>query len=257
LAGSALVFSGQVFAAEVHEHMPVHSWTGCYVGGHVGAGWDHTKFYDPGTQIGGILQQNIAPPGSSIDLGGGASAIGGVQAGCDYQFANNWVIGLAGDFAWASIKDQGADPFFTGKNPGPIPISNRTDELASLTGRVGYAWNQILFYGKGGAAWAHDRYSIQNLFNLNGSGCFNPADVACNPTGSTTRLGWAAGAGVEWAFAENWSAMVEYDHYGFDSKTIGFSDRNATSTTPALLNVNQNIDIIKVGLNYRFAWLGH
>jgi outer membrane immunogenic protein len=130
LVSSALVAGGQAFAADLPAKMPVkapvvaavpYSWTGCYVGGHVGAGWDRTNFSDPGTVavpfLGGTpsLQQNIAPLGSSIEVNGGAGAVGGVQAGCDYQFANHLVIGLAGDFSWTDIHGLGNDPFFGGK----------------------------------------------------------------------------------------------------------------------------------------------
>ncbi len=196
-----------------------YSWTGCYVGGHAGAGWDRTGFSDP-------LGTNIATVGETIGVNSRAGGLGGVQAGCDYQFANRWVIGLAGDFSWANI--QGAatdpDPFFTGKAGGPITLTTRTDRLATVTGRVGYALDNILIYGKGGAAFAHNLYSVQDLASLNGSSTgtsctIGNGDIACNPTASTNRTGWTVGAGFEWAFARNWSAMVEYDHYGFGNKS--------------------------------------
>jgi outer membrane immunogenic protein len=263
LATSALVFAGQAVAADLPARMAVkapvvaaipYSWTSCYVGGHVGAGWDRTSFSDPGYAgtpvIGGPGgTQNIAPLGSSIGVNGQAGALGGVQAGCDYQFANRWVIGLAGDFSWANIQGMANDPFFGGKNGGPITLTTRTDRIATVTGRVGYAWDHFLLYGKGGAAFAHDRYGVQNMFTLNGVFC---GTVACNPTGSTDRAGWTAGAGFEWAFANNWSAMVEYDHYGFANKGVSFTDPNAGPVV-AILNIKQNIDVVKVGINYRFS----
>lgn len=237
-----------------------YSWTGCYVGGHVGAGWDRSSFSDPGyvglPLLGGPGgTQNIAPLGGSIGVNSQAGALGGVQAGCDYQFANRWVIGLAGDFSWASIQGAANDPFFGGKNGGPMTLTTRTDRLASVTGRVGYAWDHFLLYGKGGAAFAHDRYSVQNMNALNGNTCggsllagFN----ACNPTGSTDRTGWTVGAGLEWAFANNWSAMVEYDHYGFGNKGVSFTDPNAGPVV-AVFNIKQNVDVVKAGINYRFS----
>jgi outer membrane immunogenic protein len=257
------VLSGPVLANDVRipSRSPVgpalYAWTGCYVGGHAGAGWDRSTFSDPGTVavpfLGTVpvVNQNIAPPGASIGVDGPGAAIGGVQVGCDYQFATNWVIGLAGDFSWTHIEGQGVDPFFAGKDGGPIKLNTRTDSLASATGRVGYTWGNFLLYGKGGAAWAHDRYSITDLNGLSGTPCGNGLPIACNPTASTTRLGWTAGVGVEWAFANNWSALVEYVHYGFDNKTLAFTDPNANG--PAFLNVKQNVDAVKLGINYRFA----
>ena len=98
----------------------------------------------------------------------------------------------------------------------PFRSARAPTALASVTGRVGYAWDRFLVYGKGGGAWAHDKYSISNL---------NCAFfTTCNLTGSTDRVGWTAGVGVEWAFAPNWSALVEYNHYGFGNKSISFTD---------------------------------
>jgi len=253
LASSALIFAGSAVAADLPARMPVkaapvvaavpYSWTGCYVGGHLGAGWDRTGFSDPGNPdpfFGPV--QNLAPAGATIGVNSPAGFLGGVQAGCDYQFAGNWVIGIGGDYAWTDMHGVTNDPFFVGKNGAPVPISTRTDGLASVTGRVGYGWDRFLVYGKGGAAWAHDKYSILNLT------C--SFFTTCNLTGSIDRFGWTAGAGVEWAFAPNWSALVEYKHYGFDSKTITFTDPAIPLTQR--FNARQDIDVIKVGINYRF-----
>lgn len=64
-------------------------------------------------------------------------------------------------------------------------------------------------------------------------------------------MGWTAGAGLEWAFAENWSALLEFDYYNFGNKGVTFSDPNNVS--PVTLNVRQDIEVVKVGLNYRFG----
>jgi len=256
LASSALVIAGSAGAADLPARMPMtaapvvaavpYTWTGCSVGGHVGAGWNRTSFTDPGnlSDIFGGPLQTLAPAGASVGVNGGPGVLGGVQAGCDYQFASNWVFGVGGDFAWADIHGRDNDPFFVGKNGAPLTISTRTETLASLTGRVGYAWDRFLIYGKGGGAWSRDRYSIPNL----NCGLL----VACNLSGSTDRAGWTAGVGFEWAFAPNWSALVEYNHYGFDRKSVAFND----PALPFLVmryNIRQDIDVVKVGINYRFG----
>lgn len=263
LASSAVMFAGPAFAADLPARMPVkappvvaavpYSWTGCYIGGHVGAGWDRSIFTDPGTTETGFfgapfVQQAIAPQGSSIGVNGGAAVVGGAQGGCDYQFAGNWVVGIGGDFAWTKINGTVNDPFFQGKNGAPIPINTSTDRIASLTGRIGYAWDRFLIYGKGGGAWAHDNYSIQNSTCLFLTTCNSIA-------GSTNRTGWTAGGGIEWAFADNWSAMVEYDHYGFGSKGVSFTGPNVAPQS-LIFNIKQSVDIVKVGVNFRFGWSG-
>jgi outer membrane immunogenic protein len=67
---------------------------------------------------------------------------------------------------------------------------------------------------------------------------------------NTDRWGYAAGAGIEWGFAPNWSAKVEYMHYGFDSVTAPAGTLSAANTVALGLN----IDTVKVGVNYHFGW---
>jgi outer membrane immunogenic protein len=271
LLSSAIVAAGPALAADLPAKAPPmaapvpYTWTGCHVGGHIGAGWDHTTYSDPGTLappfFGGppVLTQNFAGPGQAFSADGQAAFLGGVQAGCDYQFASHWVIGIGGDVSWTNLGSVTNDPFFGGKNGKPVAFSARTDDIATLTGRVGYAWDKVLFYGKGGGAYAHDRYAVSNSFGINNAifGCDNGIAggtfVGCNTAGSADRWGWTAGVGVESAFATNWSAMIEYDHYGFDTRTIQMNViNNSFAITPANLNVRHDIDTVKVGINYRF-----
>lgn len=270
LLSSAIVAAGPALAADLPMKArpmaaPVpYTWTGCHVGGHIGAGWDHTTYSDPGTIAPPFVApvQNFAPAGASFSGDSQAAFLGGVQAGCDYQFANHWVIGFGGDVSWTDMNSLTNDPFFKGKNGQPIAFSSRTNEIATITGRVGYAWDRFLVYGKGGGAYAHDRYASNNAGGINNAffGCDNgiaglPAasSVDCRIAGSDNRWGWTAGVGVEWAFATNWSAMIEYDHYGFDTRTIAMNVLNSSfAVTPANLNVRHDIDTVKVGVNYHF-----
>jgi outer membrane immunogenic protein len=267
LLSSAIVAAGPALAADLSTKAPPmaaavpYTWTGCHVGGHIGGAWDRTTYSDPGTVlaaappfIAGGLTQNFAPAGASFSGNSQGGFLGGVQAGCDYQFASRWVVGIGGDFSWTDINSLTNDPFFNGKNGRPIGLSARTDDIASITGRVGYTWDRVLFYGKGGAAYAHDKYSSNNAGGINNAifGCVNGVAGDCSVAGSADRWGWTAGVGLEWAFAANWSAFAEYDHYGFDTKTIAMNVTNATGIVPANLNVRHDIDTVKVGINYRF-----
>jgi outer membrane immunogenic protein len=262
LATTAIVMAASASTASAADlsRMPVKAapvvaginWTGCYVGGHVGVGWNRTRFYDPGLPLG---ISTLGPlPGATIDVNSDPGVVGGAQIGCDYQFANNWVLGIAGDFAGTDLRGVANDPFFAGKNGGPATLHSRTDWLASVTGRVGYSWDKLLVYGKGGAAFAHDRYGLNNFTAAGGSLCTTGAFVfvACNPTANADRFGWTAGIGVEWMIAPNWSAMIEYNHYGFGNKRLSFSDPNVAGAA-FLLDVRQDIDVVKVGVNYRFG----
>jgi outer membrane immunogenic protein len=254
LVSSALVCAAAPAMAADLAPMPMKApavvavpamWSGCYVGGNVGAGWNHTSFTDAGNDIPGLgTVHTFAPIGNSVSTNGGASVVGGVQVGCDYEFSNHWVIGIGGDFAWTNINGIANDPFFNGKNGAPIQFGTQTKQIGSVTGRVGYAWDHFLLYGKGGAAYAHDNYNINNA---------NCLFVTCgNLVGSSDRAGWTAGVGLEWAFAQNWSALVEYDHYGFGNKGVGFISP-ATAPGALIFPVKQDVDVVKVGINYRFG----
>ncbi|MCP3372345.1 outer membrane protein [Bradyrhizobium cajani] len=266
LATSALIVAGSAQAADLgarpYTKAPVvaaipFSWSGCYIGGHVGGGASRTGFTDPGVStptFGGPVMTTGLVPGDRIGVNGDVGIVGGAQVGCDYQFSSNWVIGIAGDFTATDIHGVANDPFFGGKAGNPATLSSRTDWVASVTGRVGYTWDRFLVYGKGGVGFAHDRYSLNNFTAIGGFACpgvgflvFEP----CNSSASTDRIGWVAGAGIEWAFAPNWSALIEYNHYGFDSKRVGFTNQSVGTT--ALLDIRQDIDIVKVGINYRFG----
>lgn len=241
LATSALVLAGPAFAADIPVRTkappmlaapPVaYSWTACYIGAHAGYGWGRTDITDPALLFpfaGGQTTRNNT-----------RGFLAGGQIGCDYQFAGGWVVGLEGDLAWADIKGTVNDPFFNGKN-----FTSKTDWIADATGRIGYAFDRVLVYGKGGGAWAHNRFDMT---------FFGPTVG----TATETRFGWIVGAGLEFMLASNWSAKVEYNHYDFGSRQVTLSGAaigGGTFTSPQ--NIRQTIDTVKVGLNYRFGGPG-
>ena len=93
---------------------------------------------------------------ATIDISG--YMLGG-QIGCDYQFAPNWVVGIEGAAAGGNIGGSTAIRAASVIPGDTATFKETTDFLTSVTGRVGYAWDRWLLYGKGGAAWAGDRYS--------------------------------------------------------------------------------------------------
>lgn len=285
LATTALALSGPALAADLPPaRVPLKapavvarpfSWTGCYVGGHLGGGWSHADFIDPNTLFNTAFPGSglglFAPTGAGVGIDQGAGFLGGGQLGCDYQFATNWVIGLAGDFSWTNLDGStsdpfaffGGDPLFGGKAGVPATLRDQTEWLASVTGRIGYAWDRWMLYGKGGVAWEHSRDSIAPLFawGSSTSACSSvSAATPCVASGTDTDTGWTVGVGLTWAFADNWSAGIEYDHYGFGNHGV-------TLTAPptagcgcaggsAPITVNQNIEVVKATLDYRFNWFG-
>ncbi len=220
---------------------PTSSWTGCYLGGNVGGGWGHKDFSDefftPSLYPGLYGIEPASSPAAST-----SGWLAGGQVGCNYQFATNWVVGIEGAGDWANINGS-SDPFFGGK----AVFNAHTDWLASVTGRLGYAVNNWLFYAKGGPAWTGDKYSMPGTF----------AGTPFDYTGSETRSGWTIGGGVEWAFWQNWSARVEYAYYDFGTNSLNLIDTGPIGayTGPDLSSIKQRIQTVTFGVNYRF-WTG-
>jgi outer membrane immunogenic protein len=194
----------------------IYSWTGFYVGGQVGAGASRSSWSDPVTV-------------GNNTFTGGAAFLGGGVLGADYRW-NALVLGVEGDFNWTGMKGNGTD--FVGD-----PIGAETQWTSTVAGRVGAAFNRLLVYGKGGAAFARDRSAF--------------TDVDGNGVGSAfTRTGWIAGIGLEYGITQNWSAKIEYDDLSFGTQPLNFT--TATPTAYAS-STTLNAQEIKAAVNLRFT----
>jgi outer membrane immunogenic protein len=224
VAVAAIVASSSVMAADlgvqpIYKAAPAPvvlpaNWTGFYVGAHLGGAWGTKELSDPFS-------------GKSFLNAGVNGFLGGGQIGYNYQMG--WVVlGVEGDLSEADI--TGSAPFISGSGD---TFSSKTDWLATVTGRIGGTVDHALLYVKGGAAWAHDKYSID----------FFPGSAL----GTETRFGWVFGGGVEYAFTHNWSGKVEYNYMDFGTKSVNFCE----GTDCEAINVQQRIHAVKVGLNYK------
>ena len=192
---------------------PTATWTGFYIGGHVGGAWryDDTVF-------------------GATTSGRDARFMGGGQIGFDYQFWNQWVIGFEAHYSALARNNDGA------AFAGGFVLYDRTRGLFSATGRLGYAWGPALLYFKGGYA-----YRDQS------TGFFGPAAWSWPPPGHNSRDGYTLGVGVEYMFMPNWSAKLEYQYYGFDRTTF-LTPPSLVATN----GVREDEHTIKLGINYRF-----
>jgi outer membrane immunogenic protein len=193
----------------------VYNWTGFYVGGHLGGAFAG----DNG------LQSNDA------------RFLGGVQAGFDYQFAPNWVLGAEAQYSWLSGGTANNLVF-----PAGTVVSGRVaDQIGSVTGRLGYTWGPALLYAKGGYAWREG-----NTLGMTIGGV--PQAFA---TSGNSKDGYTVGAGLEYLFAPNWSAKAEYQYYNFGNTTV---TAGPADTLGARFRNDEHS--VKVGVNYRFGWGG-
>src|SRR5882762_116860 len=106
----------------------VYNWTGFYIGGHIGGAF----------------------AGNNSLEGNGRRFLGGVQGGFDYQFAPNWVTGIEAEYSWMDRNNTGVT------FPGGVVVTDRENQLGSVTGRIGYTWGPGLLYAKGGYAFRGD-----------------------------------------------------------------------------------------------------
>lgn len=241
LAMAALVVSaGGAFAADLpartYTKAPVltpavYDWTGFYVGLNGGGGFSHNCWTN--TSIFGIPTVPTASEGCHDASGG---LVGG-QIGYRWQSAN-WVLGVEGQGDWANLRgSNGALPLAP-----VVGITNQTkiDAIGLLTGQVGYAWDNVLLYFKGGAAATHNAFT--GFITATGA----PLDSA-----DQTRWGAAAGTGVEIGFAPNWTVGVEYDHLFTGTDTLTLTTPVATVSRTD--SIKQDVDMGTVRVNYRFG----
>ena len=225
------------------EPLPPFTWTSCYAGGHVGGAWAQKDVTDPvqlvqdgflglGTTV-GVTTVTAQPTG--LVLGG--------QIGCDYQFFPSWVAGFEGAASASYMKGSASAALPLGFAGDQETLTIHTDLIPSFTARFGFAADRALFYVKGGAAWASDKYSLVGTFQGTGF----------DFEGLSLRAGWTAGAGVEWAVWDDWSVRLEYDYYDFGHSNVLMSDSVNVLSGP--VDVKQTVQAVKLGLNFH-VWSG-
>jgi outer membrane immunogenic protein len=214
----------------------IYDWSGFYIGANGGGGWGH-KCWDVTN-----FRAPVAPFREGChDATGGV--VGG-QVGYRWQSAG-WVFGLEAQGDWADLKGSNVSLFI------PRWTNNSKIEAFGLfTGQVGYAWNNVLWYVKGGAAVTDDKYR--------GTVTTPPFAGALFDSASETRWGGVVGTGLEFGFAPNWSVAVEYDHLFMGNRDITFTSTGVLAGIPAgsifrTDSIRQDVDMVTARINYRFG----
>jgi outer membrane immunogenic protein len=205
---------------------PVVTWGGFYVGVEAGAASTRDAWSFDGVPFGN-------PDGNG--------AFGGGVIGYNWQLPNNVVLGFEGNFDAADIKGTSTCTFLIVASGS---CESKLDSLYSATGRLGYAASgplgPMLFFAKAGVAWTDQKLSFA------GDTLLGPETLS----GSARRTGWTVGTGLEYMFAPNWSAKLEYDYYDFGNKTTTLTDQfGDTGDISSKLTVNT----VKAGVNYHFG----
>ena len=227
------------------------TWTSCYMGAHLSGAAATNSVTDPvllvqdSAGLGGPGFTTVGPTTIGVSESG---AMFGGQIGCDYQFPSNFVVGVEGAASGSTMKGSTLVAL-PNSPPDAALVTVKTDFMPTLTARIGYAVDNWLFYGKGGVAWASNKYSVTG--NFGGAGRFVPP-VPFDFEGLSVVTGWTVGAGVEWAFAPDWSARLEYDYYDFGNHTATMNDV-VNGSGP--LSFRTTIQMVKLGVNFHvWGW---
>jgi len=205
----------------------VYDWSGFYVGLNGGYGSSSHNCWEV----------NDPHPAGCHDVTGGTF---GGQIGYRWQMAS-WVFGLEGQGNWADFSGSNV-------NTWAAAFTDRTkiQSFGLITGQVGYTFNNVLLYAKGGAAVVDNKY---DLIDSSNSVVASTGETLWNPT---------VGGGVEVGFAPNWSIGAEYNHIFQSGTTHGkLSQCTVKNTcgnmTGGLLVHKDDVDMALVRLNYKFG----
>jgi outer membrane immunogenic protein len=204
-----------------------HDWTGAYVGAHVGGAWGDV---DQRQTNGGMDEGPFSYSPDGIVFGG--------TAGYNFQFGNV-VLGVEADLGYMDLNGSGTIP---SSNPSAHQDLSLDGGLyGDVTARAGLAFNKVLVYGKGGFAF-YDGGALQQTTN--------PGYTA---DGTSTFTGWTAGGGIEYAWTDNISLKIEYQHFDFGSQ--GGSQTSVSDAPIGYVYTNKTdltSDAIRIGANYKF-----
>ena len=192
------------------------SWTGYYLGLEAGGGFGSVTFFD------GFDGLSTTPSPSGFLLGG--------YTGVNYQ-VGSIVFGFEGTFDGLWAKTSVIDTF------------GDTDQISvfwtsTITARLGWAFDRLLIFAKGGGAFLDERNIIS------GPG---PAGAS---SGSAVFSTWTIGGGAEWAITDHWIARGEYDYMKIPGKAIGVG--TPPSSAPGTAGISGRFNEAKAGIAYKF-----
>ncbi len=250
LALAATLATGPALAADLPLKAPseaAYQWTGCYIGFNVGGGTSGTNFGSAvglGTYLSAVNAATVAGSGS-----GGANAdgfLGGGQAGCNYQ-TGTLIFGLEGDFDSFRSDPQFNNNTNTLANGNTFAISQSltTNYLATVRPRIGIAADRNFAYITGGAAFTSVSYTTSYVDT-------NTTPGTGNASASRTLVGWTAGAGWEYAFADRWTVRGEYLLASFPTTSALGTITGAGGTNTLHGSTDLLIQLVRAGVNFKF-----
>lgn len=198
------------------EARPVFSWTGFYIGGHVGYGWSDLDW------------QYVGAPSSTDQDGDGF--FGGGQIGYNWQ-TGSIVFGVEADASWAAIDGSTLCPNTA------FTCAHDVNWMATIRGRIGTtAFHPMsLLYVTAGWGWADIDYSATTPGGPNFSY-------------SETHSGFVVGGGLERAVSAHTTIKLEYMAYLLDDVTAPLG----ALSNIAAADLEPTLHTVKLGVNFKF-----
>jgi outer membrane immunogenic protein len=262
VAGLALGFADRASAQP--PAVPLN-WTGFYVGLNAGVGGGVARpWFDLSSPPAKFWSGDSYIDNQSHRLGGGFA---GGQAGYNYQFHNNVVLGIESDLQWSEIRAVRREDtaYMFGIGSG-FPITGTTatemkigqNWFGTTRLRLGYQFaDRFLAYATGGLAYS--QFSAGNWgIGISGSP-FPGVYSLTNGAATLTRFGWAAGAGVEYALNNHLSIKSEYLYSEYAGVTAPYllTDESTPPTTRGTFSTGTlGIHLVRAGLNYKLGDTG-
>ena len=244
--------TGAAIAADMPSkapEAPAYQWSGCYVGVNLGGGARGTNFtstIDSGTHLLGADPALVAADGSGA--ANATAVLAGGQAGCNWQ-SGLLVLGLEGDFDYFHSNpgfSNNTNTLSDGVTPFTISQSLTSNYLATVRPRIGVGADRNLAYITGGVAFTRVTYAESYS-----DGAVPPG--VGTATASRNLVGWTAGAGWEYAFADHWTVRAEYLIAGFPkTSALGVITDAAGGSNALSGSSDVLIQLIRAGVNFKF-----
>jgi len=215
-----------------------YDWSGFYAGAHIGVANGDITATDV-TQPSGGFFTDLVPAGTEGFHFSDANVAGGVHVGAQYQW-DQFVLGGEASWTATGIRKTIVSPYF----PDDDTETGRIQHYATVVGRVGYAFDRVLIYAKGGYAGGEVGFKARD----------NDALVTYEQ--NDWHNGYAIGAGIDYALTDKLSLGVDYTHIDLGSKTStgpNVFDDGSLGANPETYKVKARADIVMARLSYKFA----
>jgi outer membrane immunogenic protein len=209
----------------------VYDWGGGYIGINGGYAFGQSEWSDALNPSGNSSTGNFNVNGGLV---GGTIGVSG-QWGA-------WVFGVEGDFDWQGLSGTSSSAFCTSlftstalnSTAAGLSCKTQSNWFGTIRARFGYAWDRVFAYGTAGGAGVNVQTSLNGL-----------------PAQTNSEFGWTVGAGLEWAFAENWTAKVEYLFVDLAQNAACNHGSSCGFDSNSTVKLNENI--VRVGVNFKYG----